>query len=135
VRRPRASGDDERAPSVRAITGDLLFERVYTNAELCIGRDLPDVPVWEAGEVRRLLERVVDLVRAVERALREVVARQLVARSRDRGEVRQRAARRQHSSRAARQADDLAEPAHDVRFYLREEWRRGADADVAVHGV
>ena len=75
------------------------------------------------------------IARTVEGRVHEVVAEKVLARGDDGGEVRERAAGREHAAGTASVADDLAEPSDDIRFELRERRRRGEDADVTIDGV
>jgi hypothetical protein len=110
-------------------------QRLEVQPEPSVRRDLADVPRREPRQHRRLLHGVVHLVRGVEHAAQEILGQPLAPRRGQGDEVRERAAAGQQAQRALRVADDLAQPARDVRFELGQGRSGLPHADVAVEGV
>jgi hypothetical protein len=75
------------------------------------------------------------LVRGIEHTPEEVLRQALATSGDDRREVGQRSAAREQPQRARGIADDVAEPAADVRLQLRQGRGGGPNAYIAVDGV
>ena len=132
---PRGAHHQERRPPRRAVGGDGRPQCFEVQAEPRVGSDGAHVLRWEAGQHRRLLDRVMHLVRGVEHTPEEVLRQALATSGDDRREVGQRAAAGEQPQRARGIADDVAEPAADVGLQLHQGRSGGPDAHVTIDGV
>jgi hypothetical protein len=135
VRRARVADDEERASPGGAVLLDQLRQRVEPDAKGVVRRNDPDASRGETHEHRGLLDRVMGLVRGVEDSGQEIFGKTFATRRDERREGRERAPGRQEPAGCGGITEDVAEPAHDVRFELREPGSRLENADVAVDGV
>ena len=135
VHRARGADHQERREAGGAIGGDRGPQRFERQPEALVAGNGADVLGGEAGEHRRLLQRVVDLVGGVEGAAEKIRGEALAARGDERREVGERAAAGEKASGPTVVAHEVREPAHDVGLELRQRRRRLPDADVAVEAV
>src|SRR5690606_34064587 len=100
--------------------------------ELVVDGDAPDVLGRNPRRPSRLEERVVDLLRDVDRAALDRPAEELLACGDDRDQIRDRSSRRHHAKRTGRHAEELRKPTNRLRLELDCRWSRAPDASVAV---
>ena len=133
----RAGGGDqhERLQPAGTVLADRRLDHLRRQPEARVAWQRPHVLGRQPGQHRRLLQRVVHLVGAVDGAAQEIRRQLLAPRHDERREVGQRPAGGEEAARRRTVADLVAHPSQHVGLELHEPRRRLPNSRIAVERV
>jgi len=135
VGRTGVRDEQKRNPPRRSIRRDRIEQRRFDHPAGRIGRNRADMLGAQAGVNRRFGDRVMRLVRNVERSERYPIAETMVSGVDDRRQIRDRTSRSQIASGPLAITDERTEPGEDRLVDPRQTGGSSANADIAIDDV